>query len=81
MLSNTELATGKSLGEIPVIIPIIGVKMQGDKMHTGSDALFLQTIDHFVPSDPQPFQVQLNDIEGAHMAHLLNIVALFGMCL
>ena len=45
--------------------------MQGDKMHTGSDALFLHEIDHFVSPNPQPFQVQLNNIEVPGMLHIV----------
>ncbi len=52
-------------------ITIIGMEMQGDKMHTGPDALLLQEIDHFVPSYPQPFQIQLNDVEVPGMLHIL----------
>src|SRR5680860_19364 len=67
-------------GEIPVIIPIIGVKMQGDKMYAGSYALFFHEIDHFVSSNPQPFQVQLNDVEVPGMLHIVGHIGNRNFC-
>src|SRR5437867_10483881 len=46
------------------------MEMQWDEMHRGPNPLFLQSLNEVVPTDPQPVQFQLDDVE---MPRVINI--------